>query len=214
MLQSVLDLVFPRRSLRQSATTWISDAERAELDACQPLILRTDRLRSIGIMHVDTLATGASYHASPLLKTAIQRYKYQRVTALSEELVALLMRAYSLLPVRDPIVITWVPLHWSRKFWRGFDQSALLAESLAREVHVPLEQVLRRVRPTGHQAWRSGPERRVAMHDAFSFVHHSVPTHVLLVDDVATTMSTLDSCAQVLKKAGVTRVDAITIALG
>ncbi len=214
MWQFTLDLMFPRHSLSRSGSTWVSDEERAVLQACQPVLLHTDKLRSIGVMHLDMLAAGASYHASPFLKTAIQRYKYQRVSALKEDLAALILRAYPLLQFPPETVITWVPLHWSRKFWRGFDQSEELAQCLAEDAGLPVERLLKRIRPTGHQAWRSGTERRAAMHGAFMFVNKNVPEHVLLVDDVATTMSTLDACAHALKNAGVSHVDAVTIALG
>jgi predicted amidophosphoribosyltransferase len=75
-----------------------------------------------------------------------------------------------------------------------------------------MSHCLRRVRPTGHQAWRSHDERRLAMCDAFTA--KDVPAHVLLIDDVATTVSTLDACAQVLKSAGATQVHGLAIALG
>tara|TARA_B100000315_G_C14136538_1_gene389431 strand:+ start:168 stop:329 length:162 start_codon:yes stop_codon:yes gene_type:complete len=53
------------------------------------------------------------------------------------------------------------------------------------------------------------------MHNAF-VVHRglTVPKHVVLIDDIATTGATLDACAKALKNAGAARVDAWVIARG
>ena len=73
--------------------------------------------------------------------------------------------------------------------------------------------MLRRVRPTGHQAWRGRRERLQVMNDAFRIKKNmTISPHIYLVDDVFTTGATLEECAKVLKRAGAKCVEAIVIA--
>lgn len=58
----------------------------------------------------------------------------------------------------------------------------------------------------------TGAVRRQNLSQAFSAAQKSIPDYVLLVDDVATTCSTLNECAKVLKKAGVKDVWGLTLA--
>lgn len=178
-----------------------------------PIRLRTETLRQQGIMHLDSLTASAVYASSKDLQEMIRRFKYGKQRRLAAPLCEYLFQALQTFPLCEDTILCPVPLHWSRRFARGFNQAALLAKNLSAVVDRPLIEVLRRTRPTGHQAWRSHDERRLAMHDAFMTIT-DVPSHVTLVDDVATTMSTLDACAEVLKNAGVEYVDAIVIALG
>jgi predicted amidophosphoribosyltransferase len=62
------------------------------------------------------------------------------------------------------------------------------------------------IRHTGHT--------RDALHEAFVLRRETLPLHVVLIDDIATTGSTLDACAEVLKMAGVEYVEALVIAKG
>lgn len=178
-----------------------------------PIRLRTETLRQQGIMYLDSLTASAAYALSKDLQETIRRFKYGRQRRLVDVCRYHLCCAIQKFPLHEDTALCPVPLHWSRRFSRGFNQAALLANNLSAVVDIPLVEVLRRTRPTGHQAWRSHDERRLAMSDAFK-VHGCVPLHVTLVDDVATTMSTLDACAAVLKNAGVEQVDAIVLALG
>lgn len=179
-----------------------------------PVRISAMELRAQGIMHLDGLIAVTMYASSKSLQDAIRLFKYHRRRSLAPQLGRLMANATLSSPHFFPrTMLCPVPLHWSRKFSRGFNQADLLARDLSKSLHLPVSHLLRRVRPTGHQAWRSHDERRLAMKDAF-VAHRSAFSHVTLVDDVATTMSTLDACARELKNAGVSHVDAIVLALG
>jgi ComF family protein len=104
-------------------------------------------------------------------------------------------REYALVPI---------PLHPARRAWRGYDQALLLARDASARWGVPVVEALSRTRDQEPQA-RLDPERRRAnMRGAFRVVHPAAVDGrpILLVDDVATTGSTLLEAALALEDAG------------
>jgi len=110
------------------------------------------------------------------------------------------------------IVLCPVPLHWIRRFQRGFNQSELLARVVARERGLTVLPLLKRTRWTGSQMKRSRRDRLTAMGGAFKCMVDHPPSFVVLIDDLSTTGTTLDACAAILKEAGVARVEAWVVA--
>jgi ComF family protein len=106
-------------------------------------------------------------------------------------------------------VVVPVPLHWLRRFRRGYNQSEALARSLAQHLGLPCRPGwLRRIRNTPHQTGRSPSGRRSNVQDAFR-ARPRAALHgrtVLLIDDVLTTGSTCSEAAKALRKAGAARV--------
>lgn len=213
MLHYFLDLLFPRTSLTGEEGTFITMSELRSLHAF-PVRMEAIELKKVGVRYLDRLVAASTYESSPLLRLAIRRFKYTRIPALKTELGGLLLRASERLIIQPGTVLCPVPLHWTRRFARGFNQSELLADELRVARGWNVVCLLRRVRPTGHQAWRTRKERLGAMHNAFVAREVSMPSHVVLIDDIATTGVTLDACARVLKKAGVKHVQALVIAKG
>jgi ComF family protein len=112
-------------------------------------------------------------------------------------------------------VVIPVPLHWWRKWRRGFNQSEALAEAIAEHLKIPLEaRWLRRIRHTPHQMGLSAMERRANLRGAFkpSAGADLKGKTVLLVDDVLTTGSTASEAARALRDAGAARVDVAVVA--
>jgi ComF family protein len=112
-------------------------------------------------------------------------------------------------------MIVPVPLHARRLRSRGFNQAVLLGEVLARQWHLPLaRQALKRIRWTEPQISLSAEERRVNVKGAFAVpdIAAVMGKHVLLLDDVFTTGSTVEECSRVLKRSGAAAVTVITIA--
>jgi len=112
-------------------------------------------------------------------------------------------------------VVVPVPLHRRRLWWRGFNQAALLAMTIARRLDTPVElRSLTRSRVTMPQTSKDHDERRRNVRRAFAVTSSSRirGRRVLLVDDVMTTGATVDECARVLIAAGAARVDVLTLA--
>ena len=112
---------------------------------------------------------------------------------------------------REPFTaeaIVAVPLHRSRQRRRGFNQAELIAERLNRPL---LPRLLARRKNTPTQTGLTRPQRTSNLSGAFE-VRGKPPSSVIVVDDVYTTGSTLNEIAKALKRAGVQRVEALTVA--
>lgn len=163
-----------------------------------------------GLRGFDAAYCFGSYEG--ILREWIHLYKYARVKTMAQPLGDLLAEA---VPSEEPFdVIVPVPLHWLRRWHRGFNQSELLARGLARRLRIPMLSALRRTRSTGIQAGLSNTARRRNVARAFRCrrARSVVGKRVLLIDDVMTTGSTAAACALALKRAGAQRVVLATVA--
>lgn len=111
-----------------------------------------------------------------------------------------------------------VPLHWFRLWRRRYNQAALLADVVSNLSGVRVDKhVLKRVRHTKPQLGLNREARRANLVKAFAIADESKDRvkgrHVVLIDDVRTTSSTLNACAHILRKAGAARIDALTFTL-
>jgi competence protein ComFC len=108
-----------------------------------------------------------------------------------------------------------VPLHKIRQRERGYNQSRCVCDGLSESFGFPmLPDGLYRKRYTQTQTGKNGEEREENVKDAFraSQPERIRGRSVLLVDDVLTTGSTMNSCARTLKEAGAERVHGVTLA--
>jgi ComF family protein len=112
-------------------------------------------------------------------------------------------------------VIIPVPLHKSRLRKRGYNQSMCFAEGLSEKMEIPVdENNLIRLRATETQTHRSRFSRFENMQQVFTLINPEAlrNQHVLLVDDVVTTGSTLEACGVELLKIEGLKLSIATIA--
>ena len=110
---------------------------------------------------------------------------------------------------KQPDVLVPVPLHWFRRWRRGYNQAELLARWLA-PAFAGLQvntQLLRRARATTAQSGMNAHQRARNMRDAFTVNGSCDNLRVALVDDVLTTGATAGEAALALRQAGAVRVD-------
>ena len=111
-----------------------------------------------------------------------------------------------------------VPLHWVRMISRRFNQAGALAQVIATECGASYEpEILKRRKRTRRQVGLSAKERQKNVRSAFSVDKTGLDRlegrHVVLIDDVITTGSTITACTKTLLAAGAASVDVLTFAL-
>ena len=158
---------------------------------------------------IDRMRAAVAY--GPLSRVIALKLKYGRKVALARTM------AHYMEPLLGPdtadALLVAVPLHRSRLWQRGFNQSALVAREIAKRTglgHAP--RAIRRTKRTPPLKGMSLLQRRKAMAGAFS-VDPAMDLQgrtVVLVDDVLTTGSTANACARALTRAGVGRVELLT----
>jgi len=115
----------------------------------------------------------------------------------------------------EPDLILPVPLHIQRLRQRGFNQALLIARSCFPQwKHKITADLLKRSRPTIPQSVLSGKVRRENLEQAFMLAHPEQVDgkHILLVDDVYTTGSTVNECSKILRANGAVRIEIFTLA--
>jgi competence protein ComFC len=156
-----------------------------------------------------------AFHSDPL-RQAIHQFKYQDLRSLAAPLGQLMAEGWKALAPDDlqPDVIVPVPLHPSRQLQRGYNQATLLAQELGSRLRCPvMKEVLVRIKATAPQVDLDAQERRDNVRNAFRCRDTSLAgKHVLLIDDVCTTGSTLESACVALRETGVISVWAYTLA--
>ncbi len=181
-------------------------------------------LRRAASGSLSTVFWAADYDGD--VRRLIQILKFESWPPLARPLGrrAAALLAPLLFPLPDLVVP--VPLHWRRRWRRGFNQSHLLAQTVAGELALPLSTgMLRRVRAGRAQIGLGRQARLHALGDAYRASSvapmpilpaacRAVLTGrtVLLVDDVTTTGATLEACAAALRRAGAGAVVGLVIA--
>jgi ComF family protein len=162
----------------------------------------------LGLTGFDTVYTFGSYENT--LRELIHLFKYSKIRTLAHPLGALIARAIPREHRFDLIVP--MPLHWKKRWSRGYNQSELLAKEISRRWGVPVERIVRRVKDTAPQAGLSNSKRRLNVRGAFAAKRNLKGLRVLLIDDVLTTGATAGACASVLKRAGASHVAVAAVA--
>ncbi len=147
----------------------------------------------------------------------VRDYKYHRITAYAPFFAHAIAQEWrDAAPLVHPDCVVPIPLHWTRRLQRGFNQAALVAQFLAKELELPCITPLRRHRHTGHQARLDAEARTRNLRRAFTvpprLATQLVGRTVLLIDDVFTTGATLTAATEVLLDAGAREVAVATLA--
>lgn len=108
-----------------------------------------------------------------------------------------------------------VPLHWARRFARGYNQAEALALGLARSLNLKVHEPLRRPLNTRPLALAGRTERAKIMRAAFAvrrrYRSRLVGRTILLVDDILTSGATAGAASRALKQAGAERVVVVVV---
>lgn len=154
------------------------------------------------------------------IKSAIQSLKYEFVTDISDELSYLFSQKIiidypDLLNYwqKNNFIITPIPLFHSRQNWRGFNQSEVLGQLIAKKLKLNFSnQIIFRHRYTFTQSHlKSHLKRQQNLKNAFTPVL-PIPKNIIIFDDVVTSFSTLNSAFNSLKPFGLNHCWFLTLA--
>lgn len=156
------------------------------------------------------------YQSRDAVRELIHRFKYNRQMYLRHVLTDWLEETLGDSRLQTPAcnAIVPVPLHSTRRRERGFNQADLLSEELSKRSGIPLRNCLKRIRYTTSQTTFDREERMENLRGAFQMRQHQDVRnlHLLLIDDILTTGSTVNECARVLMDAGAASVRVATVA--
>ena len=234
-MKSLLDMVFPRRCIGCGVSSpaafnyfcwdcW-SDNTRVEPPFCtvcgDPVAGAVEHeftcyACSANPPAFDRARSAARYDG--VVGEGLRQLKYGKGLWLAGDLAGLLATCLSAeYPRQQFDLIVPVPLFRLRRRDRGYNQSAVLAQALARRLRCPMDaQALRRIRPTTTQTHLTAKQRLSNVDNAFQSRRGTrlAEKNVLLVDDVMTTGATVNACAKALKKGGSASVHVVTVARG
>lgn len=150
---------------------------------------------------------------SPEILDAIHKFKYTGIRQIGSEFGTMLSKLIN--PLEYDYIVP-IPIHHARKRERGFNQSEIMAEVISKRTSIPIDyKTLRRKQYTYSQAKLDRHERRINLLDKFIIAEKNKITdmQLLLIDDVLTTATTANYCAELLLKAGARKVDIAVIAV-
>lgn len=142
--------------------------------------------------------------------------KYHSLPGMGRWLAARAVRDMAASGFFDRIeAVTAVPLHRSKLAQRGYNQSEYLARGIADALGVPYIEALKAVRPHSTQTHKGAMERWQNIQDNYALSKSALQLtgkHILLVDDVVTTGSTLTVCATALSTIPNIKISLFTLA--
>lgn len=146
------------------------------------------------------------------LDRALHHFKYQGKRYWQRSFVTLMeafVQFHYVGTTRElPQVLVPVPMHKDKVKARGFNQAALLAQGLSRQLKIPMDQDwLLKIRNTEHQAALNKEDRLKNLRGAFDVAGQKNYRHVALIDDVVTTRATVETLARLLQAQGVETIE-------
>ena len=213
MGRTMLALLLPPLCL--GCGTPLGSEERWLCAGCSSLVSRSARPRT-RIIGPGALALRISYALdyTPTVSKLITELKYGDKPGLAGVLAPFMDSALTG-PVPEETAVVPVPIHPSRRRERGYNQSELLAARIACLRGLSLESgILLKTRNTGSQTGLEREQRMENVVDSFGLRRSDRLSgrRVLLIDDVATTGSTLRECARAILGSGAMEVSACVAA--
>ena len=182
---------------------------------CQTILQRTSRCGEPSLQvfsrHWHKLRVLGAYEG--LLGQLISQGKFNAQPHIFKHLAALFSAPLAEIICPADAVLVAVPMHWTRRLRRGFNQADIIASELSKTLGLVYQPEL--ISHTGdprvqHRLNRA--ERLRSRRSAFKLTG-AVPERVFIVDDIVTTGATASAICQLLKAAGTTYIEVWALAL-
>ena len=219
----ILDLIFPkfcygcRKIGEYLCSNCLKDISILKFQKCPKCMRRSSdgkfcKFKCKRSYYFDQLIVCSDYQKNPILNKIIHDFKYRYCKDLKDLLGSILDQQLENFDLKDYYLVP-VPMHKSNLRERGFNQSLLLAEYLK---DFRLLDCLEKIELTQNQSKLNKKDRLINLNGSFSLkAKHKTGIKnkkIVLLDDVATTLSTLNECTKVLKNAGARTVTGLVLA--
>jgi competence protein ComFC len=210
MLKFFLDLIFPPHCVScQAVGGYLCPDCYKLMDFFETALQADIKQPALDELHATTKFDGIAQEFVHLLK-------FGGVSDVAQTMARMMTQSVPIEVLRVTDFLTFVPLHPKRQRRRGFNQAELLAKQLGKYWGIPVLPTLKRVINTSPQAELDREQRLEHLKGAFEVEKNSAKTitgkQLILIDDVATTGSTLNEAAKMLKKQGSTRLTGVVFA--
>lgn len=214
--EKLIRLLFPAKCMVCN-TVLMEDARSYLCNTCKTDLERYGGgfRKSDGLSYIDGIFAAFRYHGG--IETAIQAFKYKNHPRLSETISMLLceeLEKHGGVPEADYIIP--VPMHPGKKRRRGYNQSELIAGHLGEYLNMEVRtDIIRKIRHTRPQSRLKRLDRLRNLKGAFSAVPGTnvEGKDIILVDDVLTTGTTMNTCAKILREKGAVHIYGIVVAI-
>lgn len=225
----ILDFIFPTTCLNckklgnylcKDCLSKVRYAKQVCIECTKPSIDGFTHIKCIRPQALDGVFSVWNYEG--VIRKAILKLKYNFAFDIAKELAENIAKCVSKnfnpLPT-NPVLIP-IPLHVSRKNWRGFNQTEEIGKLLANKLGWNFApDVLVRKKKSSPQAELKGDQRKENVKNVFAlnpkykyFQLLSTNYQLLIFDDVLTTGATMKEAGKVLKRSGAQNVWGLTIA--
>ena len=207
MFDFILNLIFPKFCIGCGKFDTLLCINCYEKINFYPLTIQSE----IQNWSLEKIIVAAQYEG--VIKKLITTLKYQSVKDIGQTLARIIYYATNFPQVDS---ITSVPLHQKRQRQRGFNQATEIALELSRLTQIPFARLLKRTKHSQPQAKISDKNKRLSHLKNTFALNQKVANlkSVLIIDDVTTTGTTLNECAQVLTQAGIKKIYGLAVAHG
>src|SRR3990167_3067728 len=154
-------------------------------------------------VHISNVWVVSEY--SGVAQSLVKKLKYERASISAEIIAQFIFEILPCLP--DDIIVVHIPTATSRRRLRGYDQSELIAKSIAKQFGLKHQTLVARMGQS-RQVGAKRAKRQTQLNNAFRIAKPQVvkQSKILLIDDVVTTGATLETVADVLKAGGAKKV--------
>ncbi len=211
-----LDILFPPICL--NCKKYLEKEEKPNL-ICNSCLDGIDIYKTPFRPRPDLLLGAATSYENPAVRELIHYFKYEAFLQARKPLGEILIKYLSGLDMHlQNFVVVPVPLHPSRRHKRGFNQSEILAEIIAKYFGLQLEtSILKRIKETKPQIeMRDYDARKKNIKGSFEIMANKASlikdAAILLVDDVYTSGATISEAVKTLKRGGAKEIITVVVA--